>query len=322
MAVEEAPILKQNLIFAILLTLAQMPPGRAAGQSNVVVSDAEKEQIGQALPARAPVQPKRARKLLLLNKNVRDDGRTPTMEPAMPGGNYAIIEMGRRTGAYSTTFTTDVESLRAENLEQYDAICFNNTQGVITNDRELRESLLAFVASGKGFVGFHAGGAATFVQWPKYDQFPAFGEMVGGYEDGGHPWGAEDTIRIQVEDPRNPVNAAFHGQDFTLQHQVMQFRAPFSRENLHVLLSIDVERSDYDPVKRRVLPERRVDRDFPMSWIKTYRQGRVFYSVFGHNADINWNPTILQHHLAGIQYALGDLEADATPSAKLPAQPK
>ena len=30
-----------------------------------------------------------------------------------------------------------------------------------------------------------------------------------------------------------------------------------------------------------------------------------------------WNPAGLQHYLDGLQYALGDLEADATPSSKI-----
>jgi type 1 glutamine amidotransferase len=54
-----------------------------------------------------------------------------------------------------------------------------------------------------------------------------------------------------------------------------------------------------------------------MSWIKTEEKGRVYYSNFGHNPHVFWNPQLLQHFLAGIQYALGDLKADATPSAKL-----
>ena len=310
--------MKRLSVYPLLLTLAAAPiAGRAAE-----LTAEEKARIDEALPAKASARPKGARKMLLLNRNVRDDGRRPIIEPSMPYMNYAIEVMGARTGAYTTVFSTDVESLRPENLKQFDAICFNNTTGVITYDQGLRESLLAFVANGKGFVAFHAGGAATFVQYPKYDQFPPFGDMVGGYEDGGHPWTPQDTIRIHVEDPKNPVNAAFQGQDFTIKHQVMQFRAPFSRENLHVLLSIDVDKSDYDPVRRRVLKERRVDRDFPMSWIKLYHKGRVYYTVFGHNEDIAWNPTLLKHFLAGIQYALGDLKADTTPSAKLAAKRK
>ncbi len=297
---------------AILVTITTATlPVRAAE-----LTAEDKARIDQALPATAPAKPARARKLLLLNMNVRDDGRRPMLEPAMPYLNHAIEAMGAKTGAYTTVFTTDIESLRPKNLELFDAVCFNNTTGVLTTDPELRQSLLAFVAGGKGFVGFHAGGAATFVQYPKYDQFPEFGDMVGGYEDGGHPWAVKDMIRVRVEDPGNPVNAAFRGEDFTIQHQVMQFRAPFSRENLHVLLSIDVDKSDYDAQRRRVLPERRADRDFPMSWIKRYQKGRVYYTVFGHNEHVAWNPTLLAHFLAGIQYAIGDLKADDSPGAR------
>jgi len=30
-----------------------------------------------------------------------------------------------------------------------------------------------------------------------------------------------------------------------------------------------------------------------------------------------WNPAVLQHYLDGLQYALGDLKADATPSSEI-----
>lgn len=102
----------------------------------------------------------------------------------------------------------------------------------------------------------------------------------------------------------------------------MQFRKPYSREKSHVLLSIDVEKSDYDPVRRHILPERQADKDFPMAWIKRYHKGRVYYSGFGATPPSFWNPQLLQHYLAGIQYALGDLKADDTPSAKLAAKRK
>ena len=154
---------------------------------------ADKYKIDQAVPAKAAVKPLRPRKLLLLNVNVNDSGRRPDVHTSVPYGNYAIVEMGKRTGAYAAAFSTDIEALSAQDLEQYDAICFNNTTGVLTTDPLLRQSLLSFVAKGIGLVAFHAGGAATFVQYPKYDQFPEFGEMVGGYENGGHPWSPMDS---------------------------------------------------------------------------------------------------------------------------------
>jgi len=105
----------------------------------------------------------------------------------IPVDNYAIRLMGQRTGAYEAVFSDDVEMFRPERIKQFDAICFLNTGGVLFEDPELRKSLLAFIASGKGFVGIHDA-IATFVQYPVYDQWPPFGQMLGATENGGHPW--------------------------------------------------------------------------------------------------------------------------------------
>jgi type 1 glutamine amidotransferase len=50
-----------------------------------------------------------------------------------------------------------------------------------------------------------------------------------------------------------------------------------------------------------------------VSWIREEGSGRVFYSSLGHRFEIFTDAAILHHWLAGIQYALGDLDADATP---------
>ena len=74
------------------------------------------------------------------------------------------VEGDRRLWA---VFSDDVEMFRPANIKQFDAICFNNTLGVLFDDPELRASLLGFVDSGKGFVGIHDA-IATFVRSPKY----------------------------------------------------------------------------------------------------------------------------------------------------------
>ena len=53
----------------------------------------------------------------------------------------------------------------------------------------------------------------------------------------------------------------------------------------------------------------RTDNDFAITWLKREGAGKVFYCSLGHNHEIFWNPAVLRHYLAGIQYALGDLEA-------------
>jgi hypothetical protein len=237
----------------------------------------------------------------------------------IPVDNYAIGEMGKRTGAYEAVFSDDVEMFRPERIKQFDAICFLNTVGVLFEDPELKKSLLAFIAGGKGFVGIHDA-IATFVQYPKYDQWPPFGQMLGATENGGHPWDGE-TMTVKVEDPKSPLNAVFHGQEFQIADQAFQFPEPTLRDHLHVLLSIDVEKTGFSP-NHHILPVRMADKDFPVTWIRAYGKGRVFYSSLGHGAPVFWNAPLLEHFLAGIQYALGDLKADSTPSAKLPATKK
>ena len=52
-----------------------------------------------------------------------------------------------------------------------------------------------------------------------------------------------------------------------------------------------------------------------MSWVWRHGKGRVFYSGLGHGPDVFSNPQMLEHLLAGIQYALGDRAADDTPDS-------
>ncbi len=275
-------------------------------------TDEERELIEQAIPERAPAAAQKPRRLLVVTLNMRD-GQERRGHKAIGYANLAIELMGQRTGAYETVFDNDVALFAPDRIAQFDAVCFNNTTGVLTGDDALRGSLLDFIAGGGGFAGIHAA-AATFVQYPVYDQFPPFGQMLGAYENGGHPWRPDETITLKVDDPQSPINAAFGGECFEVQDEVFQFQQPYSRERLHVLLSIDTDKTDMDPA-RHFLPERYADRDFAMSWIRRHGEGRVFYSSLGHNPALFWDAAILQHFLAGIQFALGDLDADASPSA-------
>jgi hypothetical protein len=301
---------KHILVLSLLVSLLSL-----YGQG---LAPEQKKPIDDAIPATATAKPQKARRILVSNLNVRRGSvRLGEREHAsIPYGNYAIDQLGKRTAAYETVFNNDIAMFKPGVIDQFDAIVFINTVGVLFDDKELRASLLDFIAGGKGFVGLHAA-AATFVEYPVYDQFPAFGQMLGGTENGGHPWKPTETFIVKVDDPKSPLAAMFKGQGLEISDEVYQFQEPDLRERLHVLLSIDTEKSD--TANRRFLPIRKEDKDFPVSWIKPHGKGRVFYTTLGHNPHIFWHPVILQHFLAGIQYALGDLAADDTPSAKLAA---
>ena len=273
----------------------------------------QKQKIDAVLPSKAPATPKKPRLLLVTNLGIRDGrpirGHSDT---AIPAQNYAVGQMGKLTGAYTAIFDNDIERFRPDYIQRYDAICFLNTVGVLFEDQELKDSLLAYIKQGKGFIGVHDA-IATFVQYPVYDQWPAFGQMLGGTENGGHPWNGE-PMTLKVEKPESPLTAMFSEGSFQIADQAFQLQEPVFRDRLQVLLSIDVEKTGL--TGRRILPVRSEDLDFPMSWIRPYGKGRVFYSGLGHNVHVFWQPAVLEHLLAGIQFALGDLEVDMTPHPK------
>lgn len=309
---------------AALMIIALLAFTNAFGEQGVSIENPEayhklpevaRERIDQAArQVTAQVKPTKPRRILVFSLHV-NKGEVRSGHLSIPLANYAIKYMGDKTDAYSTEYSSNPADFAIENLEQYDAIVFNNTAGMLTEDETLQNDLLDYIFAGGGFVGTHAAGA-TFCQWPKYDYFPEFGEMLGGFESGGHPWKAHDYINLKMDDPDHPANLAFGGKNFEVSDEVFQFTDPYSRNHLRVLNSIDVTRTDMNP-ERNMLPEREADQDFAISWVKRFGKGRVFYTSLGHNNHLFWNTPILQQTLDAIQFALGDLKGPTTPSAKL-----
>ena len=303
------------LLFLSLNAISQViVTGEEASSFYEAVPDDFRKQIEIAIPEKASAIPLKPRKLLVINRHVHN-GKVVAGHGSIPYANYAIKLMGEKTGAFQAYFSKDTLAFQSDVLDQFDAICFNNTGGVLFEDKQLRRNLLEYVYSGKGFIGIHAAGA-TFVQYPVYDQFPEFGIMMGGYENGGHPWMDHEWINIKVEEPSHPINQVLPYTNFDISDEVFQFSEPYTRDNLRILLKIDTGRTDISE-QRRILPERRADMDLALSWVRRYGRGRVYYSSFGDNYHIFWDIRILHHNMAGIQYALGDLPAPATPSNKL-----
>ncbi len=263
----------------------------------------EAARIEQAAPSHATAKPKRERRVLVVNQC---EGFVHT---SIPYAALAFEIMGRKTGAFSVTAVSDLSILEKPEFDSFDAIIMNNTtlrQPLLDNADAAREAraeqrFLDFVRGGKGLVGVHAATDCLYT-WPEY------GELIGGYFD-GHPWSEE--VGVKLEDPGHPLLAAFKGLDFTVNDEIYAFRNN-SRDALHVLMSLDVTKANMNKpnIKRK-------DNDFAVAWVHEYGKGRVFYFSLGHRHEIFWNPAVLQCYLDGIQYALGDLPADATPSSRL-----
>ena len=109
----------------------------------------------------------------------------------------------------------------------------------------------------------------------------------------------------------------FHGQEFAINDEIYTFaQDSFSRKNLHVLTSIDYSKMSDEDKAKEPAATKRTDGDYGLSWIRREGKGRVFYEALGHSEHIYSRTPMLEHILAGVQYALGDLAADDSPSAR------
>lgn len=259
-------------------------------------------EIEAAVPGRPCVPPLRPRKLLVY-------GRRPTHPGSVVCCFKAVEVLGKKTGAFETVASGDPNVFLPENLAQFDAVLMNNTheshpmlpidfdrlgeaEKSAAREKEaiLQKSLLEFVGGGKGIVGIHA---AVATGWKEYLA------MMGG------PFGSHITtnVWIKANEPAHPLCTPLSGQGLEIFDEVYVSDARDFSKGLRVLLSLDLEKMP-DPGKRD-------DGNYSVSWIRSHGKGRVFYCSLGHEPSTYTNPTVLRHYLAGIQFALGDLKADA-----------
>ncbi|TWU51974.1 ThuA domain-containing protein [Rubripirellula reticaptiva] len=258
------------------------------------VSQNAKDAIIAAIPIEATVKPTKPRKALVF---YRCEG---FVHGSIPSANYAVEQMGAKTDAYSADIADSYDVFTTENLKQYDCIILNNTTGMQFPKPSQLNAFLDFIADGKGLAGIHAAS-------DNFGRHPECVELVGG-RFAGHPWGAGGTWAFKLDDPKHILNATFKGQGFWHQDEIYQYR-PDSYQGpsvLRLLVSLDMSK---DEVSGRINDG---PREVPVSWIHKAGKGRVFYTNFGHRDETFENPDILRHILDGIQYAIGDLNADDT----------
>jgi uncharacterized protein len=231
----------------------------------------------------------------------------------------AVIELGK-TGGFDVTTVEgykqdskqlDFSFLTPDYLDQFDGVMMMTNGNLPFSDAQ-KKMLVDFVRGGKGFIGAHCA-SLTFYNYPE------FGEMLGGYFNRNLPQG---TIAVlKVEDARHPATKML-GASWPLVDEFYLFGAApwnesrpndnidvlfknkipmgFSRDRVHVLLSLDTNAMDMSKQPNLVKGG-----DYPQAWTREYGQGRSFYTSLGHRDDIWSNdPVFRAHILGGIRWAL------------------
>jgi type 1 glutamine amidotransferase len=121
-------------------------------------------------------------------------------------------------------------------------------------------------------------------------------------------------------DPKSPINAGW-GKSIAINEEFYLFKN-YDPTQVHLLLVMPVQPYTQQPGT------------YPVSWIKMYGKGRVYYTSLGHRDDVllpdgaigdqeykvrfNQAPVALavqKQMLNGVRWALGLIDADATPQA-------
>ena len=209
------------------------------------------------------------------------------------------MNRGRHTtrprAKWNAALKAALQKLSPESLKNYDGVAFVSTTGELPIPDP--QGLLDWIKAGHAFIGIHAA-SDTFHRWPGYI------DMLGGEFD---HHGAQLSVDCLNEDPQHPANASL-GKTWTLtQEEMYQFKN-YDPAKVHDLLDLDKK------------PERPfTPGHFPVSWCKSYGNGKVFYTSLGHREDIiDPDPNLPHrvnsveiskaydaHILGGIEWALG-----------------
>ncbi len=265
-----------------------------------------KANIVAALP-KALATPKKHRKLLIVDVAPAGAYYHDTAAHA----NFAIAKMAASTGAFEAVFSNDLNNLKYPKILDFDAVFMNSGDGPVFADPDVLNGLIRFVREGGGLAGLHGASYASM-------DIPEFGELIGAQSGPHHV----EKATLKIDDPNSPLTKQFAsspltadlgGKGFVYTDEFYHFlpTGPYSREKLHVLISIDADKSDLS--NWHIRP----DRDYGLVWIKSDGAGRVFNCAMGHTPTLFETPALSQMMLNAIQFVLGDLPADTTPSAIL-----
>lgn len=201
----------------------------------------------------------------------------------------AIRKMGREKG-FEVVVSDDPSLFTDENLKQYKAIVFNNTNNEVLDTEEQKAALQKYIRNGGGFVGIHSA-TGSMRKWPW------FWSLVGG-KFVRHPKMQPFTVKVK---DRNDISTAHLPETFEWTDEF--YYVDNMPQGLHVLLAGDLTKLD-DPAKA-TYPGDKFGTEFPLAWRHAFEGGRAWYTALGHKIEHYSDPRLVQHIQGGILWAIG-----------------
>jgi|APSaa5957512622_1039677.scaffolds.fasta_scaffold72754_1 uncharacterized protein len=183
-----------------------------------------------------------------------------------------------------------------DNLQQYDALIFSNTNNEAFDNNEQRLVFKRYIQAGGGFVGIHSA-CGSERQWPW------FWKMLGGTFVRHCP-GQEFLIKIT--DPTHPSTEHFTGdwEGWSDEGYYLHHLNP----DIHVLLSHDmttIEDNGKDEYPGTIFGDL-----YPGAWCHEFDGGKEWYTSYGHNIDHYSDANFQKHILGGILWTIDKPKPD------------
>lgn len=233
----------------------------------------------------------------------------------------SVIAIGKESGAFTVQCSKDSTMITPELLKDLDVMMFYTTGEIkggaedaphklpaeewVKKDEKLQisdanwKAFDAWLKSGKAMVGIHS---ATDTG----ANFKPYASLINGCFN-GHPWTNNLMVSFTNHEPSHPAVAMWPAE-FAFKEEIYHYKN-YDPAMVRVLLSINMEKT-----------EKKDAHMVPVSWVRDYEKGRLFYTNLGHNESTWANPLYKQHLLAGLKWAAKQVDGPAKPNPELQAE--
>ena len=227
----------------------------------------------------------------------------------LSSAEVSMTQLGQQTGLFEVHCTQDsAADFTKDNLQNYDIVMFYTTGALPISEADQDYFLNDWLKQkGHGFIGFHSatdtyrsGDKDPAKEQAQNEKYRWYWDMVGGTFD-GHPWGSNNTVTVTVHDTNHPASRVF-GSEFQITDEIYAYRN-WQPEKVRVLMSLNMEKCE---------PKRPFH--VPLTWVKNWGDGKVYYTNLGHNETTWTDSRFLKSTEGAIRWVLNLEEGDATPN--------
>jgi type 1 glutamine amidotransferase len=206
-----------------------------------------------------------------------------------------IEELGKEYG-FTVTTSDDPGQFTRENLRQYDALIFANTNNEAFTSDAQREALQWYVRQGGGFVGIHSASGSE-------RDWPWFSRLLGGNFERHSP---RQDFMAEVVNRAHP-STAFLPDRWEIIDDESYYHTEMS-PNINVLLAVDLTTIEDESLGE--YPGDTFGDTFPIAWCQEFAGGRQWFTALGHRPAHYEDPQFRQHVLGGIQWVVSGTPLD------------